>query len=291
MPAPPNLRDFIARERLPAEFSRLVDSLHAPLAEVIWRRRAAFSGLLTVGLCGPQGSGKSTTAQVLQILLRQAGLRVAVLALDDIYLPRTDRLRLAREVHPLLATRGPPGTHDPLLGERLLERLAADASTAIPRFDKALDDRAPEAVWPVVVGPVEVVIFEGWCVGARPQPQADLAAPINELEAERDSHGVWRRYVNRALEGSYQELFGAIGLLIMLRPPAFEVVRAWRIEQERKLREAGGGAAVMSDAQVGVFIQHYERLSRWIDREMPTRADVVVSLDAAREIAAFDVKA
>ena len=245
---------------------------------------------LVLGLCGPQGSGKSTAAKVLELLLNEAGARCVVLGLDDLYLGRPERERLARAVHPLLATRGPPGTHDVGLGAHLIADLTTDKAVAMPRFDKGADDRVPEAQWPLAQGPIDVVIFEGWCVGARPQAAVDLLQPVNALEAERDPEGIWRRYVNDALAGPYQALFGRIDFLAMFRPPAFEVILDWRIEQERKLRVAGGGKAVMSDDEVRTFIRHYERLARWLDREMPQRADVVVELDAARNVVALHRK-
>ncbi|HEY2049695.1 MAG TPA: kinase [Caulobacteraceae bacterium] len=284
MTASHTLQDFIARERLPADFPRLVEALHDPIARSVVSRLTAASGPLVVGLCGPQGSGKTTAARVLELLLNEAGVRAAVLGLDDLYLGRSAREHLARTIHPLLATRGPPGTHDPGLGARLIAGLSREPTTALPRFDKATDDRAPEDQWQVISGPVHVVIFEGWCVGARPQPAADLVQPVNELEAERDPDAIWRRYVNDSLAGPYQHLFGHIDHLIMFRPPSFEVILEWRIQQERKLRQAGGGSAVMSDEEVRRFIQHYERIARWLDREMPDRADVVIDLDASRGV-------
>ena len=282
--APPTLQDFIVRERLPAEFAALVETLHAPIAQSVLRRLRVADRPLVVGLCGPQGSGKTTAARTVELLLNQAGVATAVLGLDDLYLGRSERERLARTVHPLLATRGPPGTHDPALGARLIAELAGVHRVALPLFDKAKDDRAREAEWRVIQAPVEVVIFEGWCVGARPQPVADLVQPVNALEAERDPDAVWRRYVNDALAGPYQDLFGRIDCLVMFRPPSFEVIFDWRLQQERKLRESGGGSAVMSDAEVGRFIQHYERIARWLDHEMPDRADMVIDLDASRRV-------
>jgi D-glycerate 3-kinase len=284
MAALPTLQDFIARERLPPEFASLVEALHAPIAQSLLRRLAALERPIVVGLCGPQGSGKTTAALTLELLLNAAGARTAVLGLDDLYLRRSERERLAGAVHPLLATRGPPGTHDPALGARLIAGLASAHATALPWFDKAKDDRAPEDEWRMIQGPVQVAIFEGWCVGARPQPAADLLEPVNALETERDPDGVWRRYVNDALAGPYQELFGSIDHLVMFRPPSFEVILDWRIQQERKLREVGGGNAVMSDEEVGRFIQHYERIARWLDCEMPDRADMVIDLDASRRV-------
>src|ERR1700739_4778780 len=139
MLASPTLQDFIARERLPADFPRLVEALHDPIAQSVLRRLAVARRPLVVGLCGPQGSGKTTAARVLELLLNEAGARTAVLGLDDLYLRRTERERLARTIPPLLATRGPPGTHDPGLGGRLIDELGMARASALPRFDKATD--------------------------------------------------------------------------------------------------------------------------------------------------------
>jgi D-glycerate 3-kinase len=238
-----------------------------------------------VGICGPQGSGKTTTVRVVAALLAARGLMVATLSLDDLYLPRADREALAREVHPLLRTRGVPGTHDVALGLAVLDGLAGEGETALPRFDKAADDRAPAEAWPVVAGPVDIVLFEGWCVGARPEPAEALAAPVNALERERDAEGAWRAHVNAALAGPYRALFARLDLLVLFTAPDFETVLAWRLEQEAKLRErlaATGQGGAMTDDQVAVFVQHYERLTRHITREMPARADLVVALDRGR---------
>lgn len=247
-----------------------------------------------LGICGSQGSGKSTLAQQLKDTLREAhGLSVALLSLDDLYLSSHERARLARDVHPLLRTRGVPGTHDVDLGVAVIRQLlnaAPETVTRLPRFDKALDEpRAPE-LWEEFRGPADVVIFEGWCVSAVPQDDAALIEPVNELERKEDREGRWRRYVNDRLAGRYRILFGLIDFLLMLRAPGFDVVFEWRREQERKL-EAGSRATatrIMSDAELKRFIMHYERLTRHILAEMPARADVVVKLDAQRQIVAID---
>lgn len=234
---------------------------------------------LVVGLCGAQGSGKSTIAAALAT--RFAG--TAVLSLDDLYLARRERLRMARTVHPLFATRGVPGTHDIPLGLDTLAAIDAGKRAALPRFDKARDDRVPEAQWPVTGGATPLVLLEGWCVGARPQSPPALIEPINALELEQDADGRWRHAVNDALAGPYQRLFARLDLLILLRSPDFAQVFAWRTEQEHALRRAGGaGVGVMSDAALMTFIRHYERLTRHILDEMPDRADLTIELDATR---------
>ena len=279
------LAALLRDEQLPEGFAAEVDRLHVPLAARI--AAVAMGPAFVVGICGPQGSGKSTAVLVLRRLLEQQGFKVAILSLDDLYLPIEDREALARDVHPLLRTRGVPGTHDVAFGLRVLDGLAGEGATAIPRFDKATDSRAPAETWPVVQGPVDVVLFEGWCVGARPEPAEALKTPINALEREYDPDGAWRTHVNAALGGPYRALFARPDLLIQFVAPDFETVIAWRQAQERKLRErlaatGAGSARAMDEAQVAVFVQHYERLTRHVAREMPARAELVMRLDGER---------
>jgi D-glycerate 3-kinase len=253
---------------------------------------------VVLGICGPQGSGKSTMARVLAEVLRDCGgLSVATLSLDDLYLSRAARAQLARERHPLLSTRGVPGTHDVELGIRVLSHLTAavpPAETRIPRFDKSADEPFGADGQDVFIGRADVVIFEGWCVGALPQETDMLATPANALERDMDADGRWRRYVNEQLAGRYQALFATIDVLVMLRAPRFERVVAWRQEQERHLAaKAGvedglpGNSRIMSDEDVTRFVQYFERLTRHMLTEMPARADVVIELDDDRRIAAI----
>ncbi|CAN5790172.1 kinase [soil metagenome] len=275
------LADFIAAEGLPPDFAETALAICGPLAARIVAD--LWPPGRVIGICGSQASGKSTLTAVLRRVLEEAGVTVASLSLDDLYLTRAARQALARDVHPLLATRGVPGTHDVALGASVLDSLACEGETVLPVFDKAADDRRRRGV--SVAGPVDVILFEGWCVGA--VPQADVAAPINALERERDPDGRWRTFVNDALAGPYQALFARIGLLVLLKAPSFEVVLAWRQEQEAKLRarlarEGGDLKRAMTDDQVADFIAHYERLTRHILAEMPGRADMIVELDEAR---------
>lgn len=243
---------------------------------------------LVVGICGAQGSGKSTLARHLSEELEDAGYRTAILSLDDLYLPRDARQKLADTVHPMFATRGVPGTHDVSLGIRVLDALKAGQPVHLPRFDKSADNPLPESDWPLVES-ADVILFEGWCVGARPQGPADLIQPINDLEADRDPEGIWRRAVNDALRGPYQDLFAHLDKLIFLAAPDFRTVQDWRTQQERSLREklkreGKVGARVMSDGEVAVFIRFYERLTRHVLKEMPARANLTLWLDAGRRV-------
>jgi D-glycerate 3-kinase len=240
---------------------------------------------LLVGLCGAQGSGKSTVARSLTRRLAEEGIKAATLSLDDLYLTKAQRMQLGREVHPLLATRGVPGTHDVMLGIRTLDAIRTRQPALLPRFDKSLDDRVPKVEWTRAPARLQLLIFEGWCVGARSQREADLRAAVNRLEREEDADGRWRTYVNGVLAGPYQTLFARLDRLILLAAPSFEVVERWRGQQEVELQRAAPHAAgVMEEAALRRFIEHYERLSRYILEEMPSRADLVLRLSGEREV-------
>lgn len=269
---------LIAAERLPETYRKVVDQFWQPLANHI-ARAAATRKPLIVGVNGAQGSGKSTTCHFLEALLRPRGLRAVTLSLDDLYLTRAERAALANEVHPLFATRGVPGTHAVGLGMQIIEDVLAGRPFTLPRFDKSADDRAAEGT--PITGPVDVLLVEGWCIGAVPQDEAALAVPVNALEADEDVGGVWRNVVNHFLAGEYAKFFGQIDLLVMLKVASFDAVFANRSRQEAKLRTARPDApGVMDEAALIRFISHYERLTRWMLEEMPARADISFEIGA-----------
>jgi len=274
------LERFIAEDGLPDSFRRTAELICEPLAGRAHRRRIDRKRCAVIGLCGAQGSGKTTIARYAARLLEQRGMRTVALSLDDFYLTHDARQRLAKEIHPLLAVRGPPGTHDVGMAGAAIDQLRSKGKVSLPRFDKAADTRAPRATWPTIASPVDVIILEGWCVGALSQGRAALVTPVNDLERDEDPKAVWRTYVNDQLDGPYQALFGKLHDLVLLEAPSFEVVAGWREEQEAKLRATGAGG--MAPAEIARFVAHYERLTRWILSEMPGRADWVVTLDTER---------
>ena len=243
-------------------------------------------GLLTVGISGAQGSGKSTLTAALAAQLAQDGIAVATLSLDDLYLGRDERRVMAAAVHPLFVTRGPPGTHDVALGLAVLDALARGEPAPLPRFDKAADAPLPRTAWPFAPRDCRVLLLEGWCLGARSESEEALIVPVNALEAAEDGQGHWRRHANAALAGEYQQLWARIDRLILLAAPGWEVVRGWREQQEAELRAKARADApgVMDAEQVARFVQHYERLTRHMLAELPGRADVVVRLGVGREV-------
>lgn len=238
-----------------------------------------------VGLSGLQGSGKSTLARVMKAQAQARGWATEILSLDDFYYARSEREALARDVHPLLRTRGVPGTHEI---ELLLSVLAAvpQASERLavlhPRFDKGRDTRLPPSRWPHITQRPELVIVEGWALGIRPQPPTALVKPINQLERDEDPDGEWRRWVNRQLRG-YQPLWRKFDALIVLQAPSWEIVRRWRGEQEQEL-VARHAPLAMNAREMERFLMHFERLSRHALATLPALADTVVEYDDERHV-------
>jgi D-glycerate 3-kinase len=288
MPTEKQIEEFIAAHRLPAGFGNLIDEHYAPLAAWIMARKRPGETLL-VGINGAQGTGKSTLAAFLKIALESGpGWRVAVLSIDDFYLTRAQRGGLAADVHPLLKTRGAPGTHDmKMLADYLYKLKNPDGNSTlpVPAFDKARDDRADEADWSIITGPVDLLILEGWCVGSKPQANSELETPINSLEEYDDASGEWRTYVNEQLKGPYARLFAQLDALVFLKVPSFDAVHRWRLEQEEKLAASmpKDKTGIMDSHQIARFIQHYERITRNDLAILPQSADVVLELDENHE--------
>jgi len=266
----------------------VVDALLDALLPRLPARRAAL-----VGLSGLQASGKSTLAAQLAAAARERGVATEVLGLDDFYLGRRDRAALARDVHPLLATRGVPGTHDvALLVETVnaLRHASPSKPARIPRFDKGRDTRVPPSRWRRVTAPPRLILLEGWCIGVPAEASSALVRPVNALERVEDRDARWRTWVNARLAGAYAALWRRLDALIVLAAPSFEIVSKWRDEPERALRRHGAPRA-MSRAALRRFLMHYERLSRHALRALPALADIVVTLDASRRVAAIRASA
>jgi D-glycerate 3-kinase len=289
-------RHVLATLQIESVTDTLLQSIYLPLAAALAKAAKAKTGTLVVGLNGAQGSGKTTLCSILSVLLESGfGLHVASLSIDDLYKTHAERSMLGRSLHPLFTTRGVPGTHDVEMGLHLLTAMsAADAGrqVIIPVFDKARDDRSPRSAWRVVETPIDIILFEGWCVGARPQAPEALQEPVNTLEKDEDPQGIWRGHVNAQLAGDYSRLFAEIDLLIMLAIPDMECVFSWRGLQEKKLAaqsQRTRSSRLMDKAALRRFITHYERLTRHILAEMPERADLVLRLDTTHQIDAVRV--
>ena len=273
------IRAFILRHRLPDSFRDIARDIYLPLID--WLDKKTETPLL-LGINGCQGSGKSTLADFIAAVQAIRGRKAAVLSIDDFYLTRRERAQLAQSIHPLLQTRGVPGTHDLALALQTVDSLLSLSpgdTTQLPRFDKSCDDRAPLSQWPTIEGPIDMVILEGWCVGSRPQSANELTTPVNTLEKNEDADGRWRQFVNDSLK-NYQQLFERLHTMVMLKAPDFSCVYRWRLEQEQKLAALRpDGSGVMSAEEIARFIQHYQRLTEANLVALPSHADVILELN------------
>ncbi|MEM7491819.1 MAG: HAD hydrolase family protein [Pseudomonadota bacterium] len=211
---------------------------------------------------GAQGIGKSTTLRQIE---RDSEGRIVILSLDDFYLSKAERLKLAEAVSPLFEVRGPPGTHDVELLDATLDDLLAlpeGSHITVPVFDKRLDNRRAQKDWRTISARPQAIILEGWCLGLEPQGFGESDTPINAVEA-RDKDGVWRRHQEHALATSYAKIWDRADGFLHLLAPDFDQVLHWRSQQE--LTNLGlVDQALPEDRQrwVADFIQHYERLTR-----------------------------
>lgn len=283
------LQEFLSEHRLPPEFRSTAERYYLPLAEQLPNYRSGKKTLF-LGINGAQGTGKSTLADFLRAAAKSMfDWTVAVLSIDDFYYTRQEREALAEEVHPLLRVRGVPGTHDTDMLRRCVEQLhAADTGIEVPlpRFNKAIDDRADKSTWPIVSGPVDLVILEGWCVGTQSQRDEDLKQPNNQLERDEDADGTWRHFINDKLESDYAKIFAKLDKLVFMQAPSFDAILRWRLEQEEKLAATASqhASGLMNKEQVVRFIQFFERLTRANLSMLPNVADVVLILDETHAV-------
>lgn len=278
-------QQLIQRMQLPDAFETTVKQVYLPLMQYIVNLKQRNP--LFISINGAQGSGKSTLTYFLKQLIEiETPLRVANISLDDFYATRRQRETLSKTIHPLLITRGVPGTHDMQLMQSTLFSLLKGKASRIPRFDKAMDDRYPDNQWPEQP-PVDIVLFEGWCNNSPAQSASELVQPINQLEAEEDPDGSWRHYANQHLKLYQQSIFSHANLCIMLKAADFEHVYQWRKLQEQKLRNShstNSGQRIMSDAELARFIQHYERISRHSLKYLPQLSDIVIPVNPDHSI-------
>ncbi|MBJ22619.1 MAG: kinase [bacterium] len=236
-----------------------------------------------VGLAGGQGAGKSTLGALIESACSALGLRACVLGLDDFYLGVEARRSLAARIHPLFETRGPPGTHDVAYCREAILALGSPGPVKLPRFDKGLDDRVGTRL---VEGPQDIVVLEGWCVGAEAVDEEALEEPINSLERDEDRGGDWRRYVNTQLAGDYRALYRMLDQSVFLQVPNLHAVRRWRGEQERdrppeRRLDAPG---------IDRFVQHFERVTLSMLACSPGNAEVTVRLAEDHSVAAIQFR-
>ena len=298
------VNELISALKLPQSYLTTVNEWLRPIAQEINQsikqsiapNESKKSVFTLIGVQGAQGSGKSTCSEFFKALFEHNyGLRTAVLSIDDFYLTYAERQDLAKNVHPLLATRGVPGTHDiGLTLDTITALRSADENsiTLIPRFDKAIDDRKPESQWDKIHGKIDIVILEGWFIGLTCPEKTTIYTPVNKLESEEDPDGRWRNYVHDQLQ-DYQTLFNQLDKLLVLKAPSFDCIFQWRLKQEEKLIASVASRSPSEDekpirtltpVEVRRFISHFERLTLHALDSLPKQADWCLYLNEKQAI-------
>jgi len=243
---------------------------------------------LFLGFSGGQGSGKTTVAKILKIILKKFFKRkIHISSIDDFYKTLKDRNKMSYAIHPLFKTRGVPGTHDINLIKKFFNftKKKKFRKFEAPRFDKSIDDRLKKKYWFNIKEKPEVVILEGWCVGAKPQSNSLIKKPINTLEKHEDRDLIWRKYVNKKLKKEYKQLFSMIDHFIFMKIPNFRMVLKWRLLQENKLKKKSNSKKkIMSFNKIGRFIMFYQRITLQMVKDLSKSASVVMLLKKNHEI-------
>ena len=283
------LSAFIKDHKLPENFECTAWQYYKPLADAIFNQFSKVKQPYFVGINGCQGSGKSTlTDFISQYLMTQHQLNIVVMSLDDFYYSSEIRKQLAHDIHPLLATRGVPGTHDTATLKFVLSQLKKQTTAlSIPRFNKAIDEPFPKNEWQSIKEPIDIILVEGWCWGVSPQTKEELQKPINDLEFQHDEKGIWRNYVNNQLESNYCPLYENINYWVSLQAPSFDCVYKWRLEQEQKLADKNIGLAnskVMTPEEVLNFTHYFQRLTIQGNKSLSESANAILNLNTNREI-------
>jgi D-glycerate 3-kinase len=243
---------------------------------------------LFLGLSGGQGSGKTTVVGILKIILKKYFKRKThVTSIDDFYKTLEERNKISSTIHPLFKTRGVPGTHDTNLIKKFFDFIKKKRfkKFKLPKFDKSIDDRLKKKYCFNIKEKPEVVILEGWCVGAKPQSNSLLKKPINILEKYEDKDLIWRKHANHKLKKEYKKLFAMIDYFIFMKIPYFNMVFKWRLLQERKLKKMSHiKKRIMSYNKIKRFIMFYQRITLQMLKDMPKIASVVLSLNDKHQI-------
>ena len=243
---------------------------------------------LIIGLAGGQGTGKTTITSIISIILKSYfKLNVFKISIDDFYKTRKERKNLSSRIHPMLLTRGVPGTHDINMMLSFFRKVKSRKfkRLKLPTFNKAIDDRFNKRNWYDLKVRPDVIIFEGWCVGAKSEKNNTLKKTINSLEKAKDQKQIWRKYVNNQLKSKYKNLYSQLNCLVYLKAKNFSLLQKWRLKQERKLWvQSKVKSKIMSRGDVLNFMQTYQRITQNMFRNMPKYASIIFNLNSNHQI-------
>ena len=230
----------------------------------------------TLMIAGSQGSGKSTLSLLIKTYFKKFYKKdVVILSIDDFYLSSHQRKQLANKSKTnLFKIRGVPGTHNLKSLNNSIDKLKANKFPVyLPVFDKVTDNKKN---YTRKVNKADLIILEGWCVGTKPVEPSYLKKNINELEKKSDPDMIWRTSYNQALI-EYQKLFNKFNYYIFIKLPDWKYVIKWKYKQELNLRSLRSDNHLKK--KLYLFIQYYEKLSKWMSITCPDICNILITLD------------
>ena len=269
--------------------NRMIKSFLIPVCFWIFKKASKKKPLI-LGLSGGQGIGKTTISSIIALILKKYfKLNIFKISIDDFYKTRKERFLLSKKIHPLLMTRGVPGTHDINIVLNFFKRVKKNnfKSLKLPKFDKAIDDRCKKSSWYTIKKRPDIIIFEGWCVGARSQKNIILKKPVNSLEKSNDQNLFWRKYVNDQLKKKYKKLFSYLDCLLYMKAKNFSLLQKGRLKQEKKLwikSKNKKNLKLMSKGDVINFMQTYQRITQNMFEDVPKYASIIIKLNSNHQI-------
>jgi len=269
--------------------NRMIKSFLIPVCFWIFKKASKKKPLI-LGLSGGQGIGKTTISSIITLILKKYfKLNIFKISIDDFYKTRKERFLLSKKIHSLLMTRGVPGTHDINIMLNFFKRVKKNnfKSLKLPKFDKAIDDRCKKSSWYTIKKRPDIIIFEGWCVGAMAQKNSMLKKSINSLEKTNDQNLIWRKFVNNQLKTKYKKLFGHLDNLLYLKAKNFNLLQQWRIKQEKKLwlkLKKRKNLKIMNRLEVINFMQTYQRITQNMIKDVPKYASIIFKLNSNHQI-------
>ena len=254
-----------------------IESIAIKLVKLITEKREGRSRPFIVGLSGGQGSGKTTLCQKLEELLINKKLSCCVLSLDDFYLSKAKRRELADRTHPLAFTRGVPGTHDVNLLKEVLTNLSEKSPSnkiKIPIFSKLSDDLISKKKWRICPPHPQIILMEGWCIGAKPSFLSK--DPLTSWEKTNDPDGLWKSWT--IIESvKYQSVWDTLDFMIFIKQDNFEHIVNNRWNQEIKNLENSGATHSVSQKDIREFCYHFESWTHALWKHLPTLANITIT--------------
>ena len=229
-------------------------------------------------ISGSQGVGKSTLVIIIKTVIENIyNKKIMSLSIDDYYLNKKKRMQLSKKIHPLLETRGVPGTHElEKLNKHIKQFENKQFPIITPSFDKLRDNVTKKIN---IITKADILILEGWCCGCLPIENKYLYKNFNSLEANYDKNNIWRNFYNKKLQNEYKNLFKFFDIKIYIQPPSFKYIYKWRADQEKNNLSISVNKNYMNKKQLLKFIQHYEKITKWMIKTMPVEADMLIKIN------------